>query len=94
MNTEASIAALRTVTIDRLVGRHVGSDRLIQLGLDALLAGVDAPSLPLLAGLTHAEEQDAQELFDRVTAELRLAPQDLPVLRVPRPGHWCGGGHG
>ncbi|MEF9887246.1 hypothetical protein [Streptomyces sp. P9-A4] len=29
----------------RAFGRHVGSDRLIQAGLDALLAGVDTPSL-------------------------------------------------
>lgn len=84
MDIEAAIRALRFVAIDRLVGEHVGSDRLIQLGLEALLAGVDIPSLALLAGLTRAEEPQAQELFDKVTAELHLAPSDLPVLRVPR----------
>lgn len=84
MDTETAIAMLRTVAIGRLVGRHVGSDKLIQFGSEALLAGVDSPSLPLLAGLTRAEEPDAQELFDRVAAELDLVPHDLPVLPVPR----------
>ncbi len=84
MDTEAALATLRMVAIDRLVGRHVGSDRLIRVGLEALLAGADAPSLPPLAGLTSAEEPDAQELFDRVAAELELVPHDLPVLPVPR----------
>jgi hypothetical protein len=84
MDIETAFATLRTVAISRIVGRHVGADRLIQLGLDALLAGVEAPSLPLLAGLTRAEEPDAQELFDHVAAELSLVPQDLPVLRLPR----------
>jgi hypothetical protein len=84
MDTQATIRTLRTVAIGRLVGRHVGSDRLIQFGLDALLAGVEAPSLPLLAGLTRAEEPDAQELFDRVAAELELVPGDLPLLPIPR----------
>ena len=84
METRDAIRTLRIVAIGRLVGRHVGSDRLIQLGLDALLAGVDVPSLPLLAGLTRAEEPDAQELFDRVAAELELVPDDLPILPIPR----------
>ena len=91
MDTEAAIATLRTVAIGQLVGSYVGSDRLIQLGLDSLLAGVDAPSLPRLAGLTRAEEPDAQELFAQVVAELELVPDDLPVLPVPRAWalvHW------
>ncbi|MEV6637758.1 hypothetical protein AB0M54_44215 [Actinoplanes sp. NPDC051470] len=84
MDVEAAIAALRKVAIDQLVGHHVGSDRLIQLGLDALLSGVDCPSLPLLAGLNRAEEPDSQELFRQVMAELRLIPDDLPTLPIPR----------
>ncbi|MCA2212586.1 hypothetical protein [Jidongwangia harbinensis] len=84
MDTEAAIATLRKVAISQLVGRHVGSDRLIQLGLDALLAGIDTPSLPRLAGLTRVEEPDAQELFVRVVAELGLIPDNLPALPVPR----------
>jgi hypothetical protein len=42
-----AIQALGTAVIDRLTGYGVGSDRLIQLGLDALIAGVDSPTLPL-----------------------------------------------
>ncbi|MEO3756211.1 hypothetical protein [Streptomyces sp. B6B3] len=56
----------------RAFGRHVGSDRLIQAALDALLADVDSPSLAYLAGLGRREEHEAQELFDRVTEELGI----------------------
>ncbi|GLW35060.1 hypothetical protein [Actinoplanes regularis] len=81
---EIAVQRLRMAAIDRLEGRHVGSDQLIQVGLDALLAGVDAPSLPLLAALGRSEEPDAPELFDRVVDELRLAPVYLPAEGVPR----------
>ena len=72
------------VTINLLAGREFGSDKLIRLGLDALLAGIDAPSLPLLAGPTRAEEPEAQELFDLVMKELPLVPVDLPAERRAR----------
>jgi hypothetical protein len=84
MDIEAATVMLRKVAIDQLVGHHVRSDRLIQFGLDALLAGVESPSLPLLAGLTRAEEPNAQKVFGRVVAELGLIPDDLPPLPVPR----------
>ncbi len=60
------------LVLSRELGRPVGSDRLIQAGLDALLAGIDAPSLPLLAGLGRREESDAPELFDHVVDELGI----------------------
>ncbi|MFJ7159759.1 hypothetical protein ACIQUQ_33065 [Streptomyces sp. NPDC101118] len=63
----------------RAFGSSVGSDRLIQAGLDALLAGVDCPSIGMLAGLTRQEEPEARELFDQVLDELGLRyqpPQD------------------
>ena len=49
-DTDTAMTRLRMTAIEQLVGRHVGSDRLIQIGLDALLAGLDTPLLRLLAG--------------------------------------------
>ncbi|MCX4750734.1 hypothetical protein OG455_35405 [Kitasatospora sp. NBC_01287] len=74
--TEAEAEALRTLralAVDRGLGLHPGSDQLIRFGLDALLAGVDSPSLPLLAGLGRNEEPQALDLFDQVLDELGLA---------------------
>ena len=78
------LRTMRMTAINRLLGRDVGSDQLIRLGLEAVLAGVEAPSLQLLAGLTRAEEPAAPELFDRVLAELALVPADLRVETTPR----------
>jgi hypothetical protein len=47
---------------------------LIEVGLNALLAGVDSPYLRLLAGLGRREEPEGPELFARVVEELGLAP--------------------
>lgn len=71
----AAIARLRAAALDRAAGRPVGSDKLIQLGLDALLTGVDTLSLRMLAGLGRREEPEAQELFDATIDELGLRPQ-------------------
>jgi hypothetical protein len=63
----------------RAFGRHVGSDRLVHAGLDALIAGVESPSLAMLAGLLRSEEPEAPALFDQVLEELGLlfhAPAD------------------
>ena len=46
-DTDTAMTRLRMTAIEQLVGRHVGSDRLIQIGLDALLAGLDTPLLRL-----------------------------------------------
>ncbi|MDQ3790346.1 MAG: hypothetical protein M3422_24290 [Actinomycetota bacterium] len=55
-------------------GYQVGSDELIRVALDALLAGVDTAALRRLAGLTRAEEPEAHDLFEEVVDELGLAP--------------------
>ncbi|UNO43538.1 hypothetical protein [Streptomyces sp. MST-110588] len=57
---------------ERAFGRYIAADQLIQTGLDALLAGVDSPSLAMLAGLGRNEEREAPELFDQVLVELGL----------------------
>jgi hypothetical protein len=57
---------------------------LVQLGLDALMADVEAPSLPLLAGLARGEYPQARELFGLVLEELGLLPltsKDLSKAR-------------
>ncbi|MEU1032849.1 hypothetical protein ABZ402_29815 [Streptomyces mirabilis] len=72
MTKDEALDRLRQLARTQAFGHHVGSDRLIQAGLDALLADVDAPSLALLAGLGRREEHEARELFDHVVDELGL----------------------
>ncbi|MET8150150.1 hypothetical protein ACIBSW_08520 [Actinoplanes sp. NPDC049668] len=78
MDAETAVRNIRMRLIDQLVGYEVGSDQLIRVGLDALMAGVDSPSLSLLAGLSRREEPEARGLFGRVVEELGLGPPDLP----------------
>lgn len=73
MTRDEALAQLHRLAQARAFDRHVGSDRLIQAGLDALLADVDSPSIPVLAGLIRSEENDAPELFDQAIDELGLA---------------------
>ncbi|MFE5586367.1 hypothetical protein [Kitasatospora sp. NPDC056531] len=77
---EDALNSLRWLAVESASGYRAGSDRLIAAGLDALLRGVDSPSLPLLAGLGRNEEPDAPELFTKVLEELDLVP-DLPADR-------------
>ncbi|MER7541354.1 hypothetical protein ABTX77_42530 [Streptomyces sp. NPDC097704] len=86
MASDDALDQLRHIARERAFGRHVGSDRLIQAGLDALLAGVESPSLAMLAGLLRSEEPEAPELFDHVLEELGLLfhpPAD------PRAAKWA-----
>ncbi|MFB7312197.1 hypothetical protein [Streptomyces sp. NPDC056192] len=86
MNHDDALQQLSHIAGERAFGRHVGSDRLIQVGLDALIAGVESPSLALLAGLLRSEEPEAPELFDQVLEELGLLFQ-LPA--DPRAAKWA-----
>ncbi|MDX2564460.1 hypothetical protein PV371_33085 [Streptomyces sp. TX20-6-3] len=86
MTSDDALDQFGHIARERAFGRHVGSDRLIQAGLDALIAGVQSPSLALLAGLLRNEEPEAPELFDQVLAELGLLfhpPAD------PRAAKWA-----
>ncbi|MFI0242965.1 hypothetical protein [Streptomyces sp. NPDC016845] len=86
MTHDEALKQLSHLARERAFGRHVGSDRLIQAGLNALIAGVESPSLALLAGLLRSEEPEAPELFDQVLEELGLAfhpPAD------PRAAKWA-----
>ncbi|MFJ7495384.1 hypothetical protein ACIQZB_30145 [Streptomyces sp. NPDC097727] len=66
---------------------------LVQLGLDALMADIEAPSLPLLAGLARGEYPQARELFDLVLEELGLLPltsEGLAKARWTAARWWAG----
>ena len=81
--TEASaaIARLHAIGLDQAAGNHSWPEDLIRLGLDALLAGVDTPSLRLLAGLGRNEEHEAHDLFATVLDELDLSA-DIPDNQI------------
>lgn len=83
---------LRRAAIYKRLGYTVGSDELIRIALDALMADIDTPALRQLAGLTRHEEPDAHELFDQVIDELVLAPSlpDHPTeARWELVRWWC-----
>ncbi|MER5279319.1 hypothetical protein ABT025_26760 [Streptomyces sp. NPDC002809] len=67
---------------------------LVQLGLDALMADIEAPSLPLLVGLAPGEYYpQARELFNLVLEELGLLPlasDDLAKARWAAAQWWAG----
>lgn len=84
--SDDALDQFRHIARERAFGRHVASDRLIQAGLDALIAGVESPSLAMPAGLLRSEEPEAPELFDQVLEELGLLfhpPAD------PRAAKWA-----
>lgn len=72
MTRDDALKQLSHIARERAFERHVGSDRLIQAGLNALIAGIESPSLAMLAGLLRSEEPEAPALFDQVLEELGL----------------------
>ncbi|MGW3875548.1 hypothetical protein ACWEC4_42300, partial [Streptomyces sp. NPDC005055] len=64
------------------------SDRLIQAGLDALMAAVESPSLAMLAGLLRSEEPEAPDLFNQVLEELGLQPPADPRAAKWATAYW------
>lgn len=93
MTHDEALKQLSHLARERAFGRHVGSDRLIQAGLDALVADVESPSLAMLAGLLRSEEPEAPELFDQVLEELGLAfhPPADPRDAKWAMAHWIAG---
>ncbi|WP_181776815.1 hypothetical protein [Amycolatopsis pittospori] len=74
--------ALRELAIDRLAGREVRTSHLVEAGLDAIVAGLDAPSLALLAGLEASEGDAVDKALDQVVDELGLElPADATAAR-------------
>jgi hypothetical protein len=79
LNADKAVENIWLLLVEQLAGREPGSERLIRAGLDAVLAGVNSPSMVLLAGLGRREEPEARELFSRVVEELGLGPGDIPA---------------
>ncbi|MEV7549725.1 hypothetical protein AB0N89_08890 [Amycolatopsis sp. NPDC089917] len=79
---DACREALRELAIGRLAGRDVRSSHLVEAGLDAIVAGLDIPSLALLAGLGTSAEDAVEKAFDQVVDELGLElPADPTAAR-------------
>ncbi|MEU5894474.1 hypothetical protein ABZ835_48090 [Streptomyces sp. NPDC047461] len=76
MDGKVAISLLQMAAADRTLAawQRPSDAQLVQLGLDALMAGVESPSLALLAGLARNEFRLASELFDLATQELDLLP--------------------
>lgn len=93
MTRDDALKQLSHIARERAFGRHVGSDRLIQAGLDALIAEVESPSLAMLAGLLRSEEPEAPALFDQVLEELGLSfhPPADPRAAKWAMAHWIAG---
>ncbi|MBO7936020.1 hypothetical protein G6W55_22755 [Streptomyces sp. CAI-85] len=72
MTRDDALQRFRHIARERAFGRYVGSDRLVQAGLDTLIAGVGSPSLATPAGLLRSEEHEAPALLDQVLEELGL----------------------
>lgn len=93
MTPDEALKQLSHIARERAFCGHVGSDRLIQAGLDALIAGVESPSLAMLAGLLRSEEPEARALFDQVSEELGLVFQPPADPRAAKwaMAHWVVG---
>ncbi|MEV3973454.1 hypothetical protein AB0K68_35860 [Streptomyces sp. NPDC050698] len=94
MDTEVAISLIRMAAADLTLApwQRPSDAYLVQLGLDALMAGIEAPSLPLLAGLARGEYPQARELFDLVLEELSLLPlasEDLAKARWTAARWWA-----
>ncbi|MFB7587444.1 hypothetical protein [Streptomyces sp. NPDC056169] len=78
LSAQEAVDCLRMLALERLIGRRHHPEQLVEAGLAALVLDVESESLPLLAGLTRTEHDQAADLFDRVLTELGLL-QDLPA---------------
>ncbi|MFG2331002.1 hypothetical protein ACGFMM_15400 [Streptomyces sp. NPDC048604] len=95
MDAVVAISLIRMAAADLSMEpwQHPSDAYLVQLGLDALMADVEAPSLPLLAGLARGEYSQARALFDLVLEELGLLPPasgNLAKARWTAARWWAG----
>ncbi|MFB7618335.1 hypothetical protein [Kitasatospora sp. NPDC056181] len=89
---DEAVRELRGLAHEWVDGRRADPDVLIQTALRALVAGVDTPSLWLLAWLLSGEEDQASELFDRVMDELGFGfhpPEDYWEGRLALARWWA-----
>ncbi|MCF2533188.1 hypothetical protein [Yinghuangia soli] len=75
---EEAVHYLRMLALERILGRRVDDEQLVQAGLVALVLDVEAPTLPTLAGLRVREQRQAVGLFEQVLDELGITPE-LPA---------------
>ncbi|WP_234334937.1 hypothetical protein [Streptomyces sp. NRRL S-118] len=85
MTAQEAVDCIRMLALERLIGRRHRPEQLIEAGLTALVLDIETESLPLLAGLSRSEHEQADALFDRVLSELGLL-QDLPADTTDLPG--------
>ncbi|MFE7532250.1 hypothetical protein ACFU7Y_42115 [Kitasatospora sp. NPDC057542] len=78
-----AVQELREIAHGWVDGRRVDPELLVQAALRSLIAGVDTPSLVLLAALFRGEEEQALELFGQVMDELGFGFH-------PPEGYWEG----
>ncbi|MER7466710.1 hypothetical protein [Streptomyces sp. NPDC097981] len=78
VSTQEAVEYLRMLALERLIGRQHHPHHLIEAGLTALALDIETQSLPLLAGLSRTEYENADVLFDQVLTELGLS-DGLPV---------------
>ncbi|MEU3621377.1 hypothetical protein BS329_26455 [Amycolatopsis coloradensis] len=79
---DACRSALRELAIGRLAGRDVRTSHLVEAGLDAIVAGLDVPSVALLAGLESSGEDAIEKALGQVVDELGLElPADATAAR-------------
>ncbi|MGV4983312.1 hypothetical protein ACVB8X_01975 [Streptomyces sp. NRAIS4] len=95
MDAVVAISLIRMAAADLAMElwRRPSDAYLVQLGLDALMADIDTPSLPLLAGLACGEYPQARGLFDLVLEEMGLLPltsEDLAKARWTAAQWWAG----
>ncbi|MCR8575925.1 MULTISPECIES: hypothetical protein [unclassified Streptomyces] len=84
MTHDEALKELSRIAHERAFGGYFASDTLIQVGLDALLAGVESESLAMLAGLGRNEELEAPDLFEQVLYELGLGVEVPADARAAR----------
>ncbi|MEV0090245.1 hypothetical protein [Streptomyces sp. NPDC050738] len=94
MDADVAISLIRMAGADRTLApwQRPSDAWLVQLGLDALMADIESPSLPLLAGLARNEYGQAPELFDLVLGEMGLLPlasEDLTKARWTAARWWA-----
>ncbi|GHG37708.1 hypothetical protein [Streptomyces zaomyceticus] len=73
LSAREAVECFRMLALERLIGRRHFPEQLIEAALTALVLDVDTESVPLLAGLTRAEHDRAEGLFEKVIDELGLA---------------------
>ncbi|MFI0258301.1 hypothetical protein ACH4OW_04580 [Streptomyces sp. NPDC017056] len=99
VTADVALGALRCLAADRSFGEdgfagwYGTRAECVRAVLDALLAGVDSPSLGRLAGLGRNELDAVDELFDSVLEELGLVPltpESVAAARWTMARWWAG----